>query len=165
MGKTTSISVIAGNQSVFIHYRDHLTKIRSPVVFCHNDMQEGNILLREDIEEPTLVLIDFEYCSYNYRGFDLANHFIEWTYDYTKAEHPYYTAHKDHYPSKEEMVSTILTLLLTDYRTFSSLLYSRQKYFKALVHSAIICINFCAFIISSHHSHMMSKTDQEDFVQ
>lgn len=95
-----------------IHCRDHLMKMKSPVVFCHNDMQEGNILLREDIEEPTLVLIDFEYCSYNYRGFDIANHFIEWTYDYTKAEHPHFSVHKDYYPSEEDLVSVFAVKLI-----------------------------------------------------
>jgi choline/ethanolamine kinase len=99
-----------------------------PVVFCHNDLQEGNILLRErdyspldkkstneneihlsplnlndsrkrslvdnsldsdfidsttqvEIDEmgnekPELMIIDFEYCAYNYRAFDIANHFL-----------------------------------------------------------------------------------------
>ncbi|XP_017002046.2 choline/ethanolamine kinase isoform X1 [Drosophila takahashii] len=128
-----------------------------PVVFCHNDLQEGNILLRqppagqsertprESISslrsnfdetlgdsldgnsnisepettkshsvspspcpeldttndsaldasfttdnEPDLIIIDFEYCAYNYRGYDLANHFIEWTFDYTNPQYPYY---------------------------------------------------------------------------
>jgi len=85
--------------------REHLIKLKSPVVFCHNDMQEGNILLREDTDDPTIVLIDFEYCSYNYRGFDIANHFIEWTYDYTKAEHPNFVALQENYPSRDQMVS------------------------------------------------------------
>lgn len=26
--------------------------------------------------EPSLMIIDFEYCAYNYRAFDLANHFL-----------------------------------------------------------------------------------------
>lgn len=121
-----------------------------PVVFCHNDLQEGNILFRQnnftpadsaelndpnpikdltplaiatsatdpeeiqqpvtsssngtsrkrslpdsslgsDIiesnansddgfsevnEKPELMIIDFEYCAYNYRAFDIANHFL-----------------------------------------------------------------------------------------
>ncbi|CAG9577035.1 unnamed protein product [Danaus chrysippus] len=140
-----------------------LATVESPVVFCHNDMQEGNILMLEDetpneeesyvnayddkkeihygLEEssnqeestafvssykdkkafvssfeakkqihyededsiisqisdsgePKLVLIDFEYCAYNYRGFDIANHFQEWCYDYTNPEPPFY--HENH---------------------------------------------------------------------
>jgi len=49
--------------------RAYLTQLRSPVVFCHNDLQEGNILIRENAAsaEEKLVIIDFEYCSYNYR--------------------------------------------------------------------------------------------------
>lgn len=124
-----------------------------PVVFCHNDLQEGNILFRQNnfnpnsdsndsnfstlddlspllistptssigksvqevtttlngnprkrslpdnnleadvinsqvsrdddgfsdaivSDEPELMIIDFEYCAYNYRAFDLANHFL-----------------------------------------------------------------------------------------
>ncbi|XP_052837758.1 choline/ethanolamine kinase isoform X1 [Drosophila gunungcola] len=128
-----------------------------PVVFCHNDLQEGNILLRQPTvgqnertpresisslrsnfdetlgdsldgnsnisepetskshsisptpcpeldttndsaldasfttdNEPDLIIIDFEYCAYNYRGYDLANHFIEWTFDYTNPQFPYF---------------------------------------------------------------------------
>ncbi|XP_072948568.1 choline/ethanolamine kinase isoform X2 [Epargyreus clarus] len=114
-----------------------IATVDSPVVFCHNDMQEGNILLLEDVApstaeddlsyydttqsktdhdtqalvlsqledtntsdsvtsrisdigEPKLVLIDFEYCAYNYRGFDIANHFQEWGYDYTNPQPPFY---------------------------------------------------------------------------
>ncbi|XP_026549191.1 choline/ethanolamine kinase-like, partial [Notechis scutatus] len=42
----------------------------SPVVFCHNDVQEGNILLlagRQASSTDRLMLIDFEYSSYNFR--------------------------------------------------------------------------------------------------
>ena len=35
----------------------------------------------EDSCDP-VVLIDFEFSSYNYQGFDIANHFNEWMYDY-----------------------------------------------------------------------------------
>lgn len=54
--------------------------------------------------EPKLVLIDYEYCSYNYRGFDLANHFVEWTYDYTNPEYPNYYERFDQYPTLEQKV-------------------------------------------------------------
>lgn len=55
-------------------------------------------------EEPKLVLIDYEYCSYNHRGFDLANHFVEWAYDYTNPDYPYYYENLDHYPTLEQKV-------------------------------------------------------------
>ncbi|RKP08642.1 kinase-like domain-containing protein [Thamnocephalis sphaerospora] len=56
-------------------------KINSPIVFGHNDMQYGNIL-RLRSEPDTLVLIDFEYAGYNPRGYDIANHFCEWSANY-----------------------------------------------------------------------------------
>ncbi|XP_041971175.1 choline/ethanolamine kinase isoform X2 [Aricia agestis] len=122
-----------------------LATVDSPVVFCHNDMQKGNILLLEDEPtpsedeisseyvgsfdgkkqcvltqfddtntsdsilshmsdsgEPKLVLIDFEYCAYNYRGFDIANHFQEWLYDYTNPEHPFYYENHENGPTLEQ---------------------------------------------------------------
>ena len=84
----------------------------SPVVFCHNDMQEGNILMVEDEAvtsnaDAKLVLIDFEYCSYNYRAFDIANHFMEWTYDYTAKEWPYFKATPENYPTSLQRLKFI----------------------------------------------------------
>jgi choline/ethanolamine kinase len=50
------------------------------------------------------MIIDFEYCAYNYRGFDLANHFLEWTFDYTNEKFPYFHHRKNQYPTKEQKV-------------------------------------------------------------
>lgn len=76
-----------------------------PVVFCHNDLQENNILvLDKPGEEGTyeLLPIDFEYAGYNYRAFDVGNHFNEWCYDYAIQDPPYYTYNYDLYPSREQ---------------------------------------------------------------
>lgn len=54
--------------------------------------------------DPELMIIDFEYCAYNYRGFDLANHFIEWMLDYSNKEFPFFYHKKDQYPNKEQQV-------------------------------------------------------------
>ena len=43
------------------------------VVFCHNDLLGGNILYSQTTGR--LVFIDFEYATYNYAAFDIANHF------------------------------------------------------------------------------------------
>ncbi|KYN03283.1 Choline/ethanolamine kinase [Cyphomyrmex costatus] len=79
-----------------------VTQQKYPVTFCHNDMQEGNILLLQNTRKPKLVLIDFEYCSYNYRGFDIANHFAEWQYDYTAQEYPFFHERPAAGPTKEQ---------------------------------------------------------------
>ncbi|XP_053924100.1 choline kinase alpha [Cuculus canorus] len=86
----------------------------SPVVFCHNDCQEGNILLlegRENSENQKLMLIDFEYSSYNYRGFDIGNHFCEWMYDYTYEKYPFFKASVLKYPSKKQQLHFISSYL------------------------------------------------------
>lgn len=162
-----------------------------PVLFCHNDLQEGNILLREatamdfdtvhlplcnpsstigqisnfddsamavsddinmleeesnaniilhessignsgrlssaDVDntrdsllsnssndpdmDPDLIIIDFEYCAYNYRGFDLANHFLEWTFDYSNPEFPYFYHRKNQYPTNKQRYDFIISYL------------------------------------------------------
>ncbi|XP_063053299.1 choline/ethanolamine kinase isoform X2 [Engraulis encrasicolus] len=87
-----------------------LAATHSPVVFCHNDVQEGNILMldgRDAKATEKLMLIDFEYSSYNYRGFDFGNHFCEWMYDYTYDQWPFYKASLDHYPTREQQLHFI----------------------------------------------------------
>ncbi|XP_042212031.1 choline/ethanolamine kinase-like, partial [Homarus americanus] len=112
--KTPSIdgvdsSIIEGLQKINYHnemeyLKQVVAKVQSPVVFAHNDMQEGNILLKTHTKsnEDRICLIDFEYCSYNYRGFDLANHFCEWMYNYKFPVHPYFTVAKDNFPPKDK---------------------------------------------------------------
>ncbi|XP_050302376.1 choline/ethanolamine kinase [Anthonomus grandis grandis] len=98
--------------------RKRLEVENSPVVFCHNDMQEGNILMSMDQdkennaeEDPELVIIDFEYCSYNYRGFDIANHFMEWVYDYKEDNYPYFRENRSNYPSETQRLTFIKSYL------------------------------------------------------
>ncbi|XVE98306.1 hypothetical protein REPUB_Repub03eG0094300 [Reevesia pubescens] len=63
----------------------------APVVFAHNDLLSGNLMLND--EHDTLYFIDFEYGSYNYRGFDIGNHFNEYAG---------YDCDYSLYPSKDE---------------------------------------------------------------
>lgn len=86
----------------------------SPVVFCHNDVQEGNILMldgRDRNSSDKLMLIDFEYSSYNYRGFDFGNHFCEWVYDYTHDQWPFFKANLDNYPNRQQQLHFIRNYL------------------------------------------------------
>lgn len=55
----------------------------SPTVFCHNDFRGSNIMLTEsdnnNIEgKDKLIICDFEYSSYCYRGIDFGSIFAEW---------------------------------------------------------------------------------------
>ncbi|XP_078409279.1 choline/ethanolamine kinase [Cetorhinus maximus] len=82
----------------------------SPVVFCHNDVQEGNILYlagHDSSSTEKLMLIDFEYSSYNYRGFDIGNHFCEWMYDYTYDQWPFFKASMEKYPNRQQQLHFI----------------------------------------------------------
>ncbi|NP_001120148.1 choline/ethanolamine kinase [Xenopus tropicalis] len=92
-----------------------LLSTASPVVFCHNDVQEGNILLlssRSSSPSDRLMLIDFEYSSYNYRGFDIGNHFCEWAYNYQHNEWPFYKAQLNDYPSRVQQLRFFRSYLL-----------------------------------------------------
>lgn len=88
-----------------------INQLESPVVFAHNDLQEGNILLQKTKTSRKVALIDFEYCAYNYRSFDLANHFSERVYGYKLPTPPYFTVHTEDYPTKEEQLGFIRTYL------------------------------------------------------
>ncbi|KAH9494791.1 hypothetical protein Btru_020625 [Bulinus truncatus] len=78
--------------------------LNCPIVFCHNDLHGGNILLAEKATSHTqkMTIIDWEYGHYNYRGFDLGNHFNEWTFDYTMCGKPGFTFVSSNFPSKEK---------------------------------------------------------------
>jgi len=59
--------------------------------------------LRTLDDSGELVVIDFEYAGYNTRGFDIGNHFCEWTADY-HSERPS-LMHPDRYPTKTEQMN------------------------------------------------------------
>lgn len=78
----------------------------SPIVFSHNDLHQGNILLAKPTKrrsklEKRVILIDFEYCSYNYRAYDIANHFCEWCFEYDTPEYPHFAMFEERFPSEE----------------------------------------------------------------
>lgn len=74
--------------------------IRSPVVFAHCDLQEGNLLWHND----TLHMIDFEYSERLERGFDLGNCFCEMSIDYRISAYPGFVVNPDMLPDLEKQV-------------------------------------------------------------
>uniref|UniRef100_A0A3P9N1P7 Ethanolamine kinase n=1 Tax=Poecilia reticulata TaxID=8081 RepID=A0A3P9N1P7_POERE len=110
-----------------------LESTHSSVVFCHNDCQEGNILLlkgRHSSDKQKLMLIDFEYSSYNYRGFDIGNHFCEWMYDYTCEEFPFFKVDTQNYPSKAQQLHFIESYLRESDQGFDNLSEEHQMKLK-----------------------------------
>ncbi|CAB3224945.1 unnamed protein product [Arctia plantaginis] len=55
--------------------KSYLSKTNSPLVFAHNDLLLGNIIYDKD--EDKIHFIDYEYASYSYQAYDIANHFNE----------------------------------------------------------------------------------------
>ncbi|XP_044301390.1 ethanolamine kinase 2 isoform X2 [Varanus komodoensis] len=55
--------------------KEHLSQLRSPIVFCHNDLLSKNIIYNET--EGHVRFIDYEYTGYNYQAYDIGNHFNE----------------------------------------------------------------------------------------
>ena len=67
------------------------------IVFCHNDLQENNILLTPQ----GLKFIDFEYANFNFQSADIGNFFDEFTVDYIHGEWPFFKSNRSEYPSLE----------------------------------------------------------------
>jgi len=80
---------------------DLLPKTSKSIVFSHNDLHSGNILRLKD--NNRLLLIDCEYNDYNYRGFDIANIFVEAMLDYSHPVEPFYAVNEDLSPSEAEL--------------------------------------------------------------
>jgi len=95
-----------------------LEALDSPVVFCHNDLLSANIIKQDN----SVQFIDYEYGCYNYRGFDIGNHFNEWAgfeCDYSK------------YPSKAVQMVWIRHYLKAFYNNEPSAIEVDQVYKEA----------------------------------
>lgn len=128
--------------------RKCVSKSKSVVTFCHNDLQEGNILLPRassgNIRTPLvvgkmslhhslsttnasrLVVIDFEYASYNYRGFDFANHFVEYSINYDVDLAPFYEIDERQFPS-DQLQQNFFVSYLSELEPSSSEAECKQK--------------------------------------
>ncbi|XP_058382207.1 choline kinase alpha isoform X4 [Diceros bicornis minor] len=130
------------------YLRSLLESTPSPVVFCHNDCQEGNILLlegRENSEKQKLMLIDFEYSSYNYRGFDIGNHFCEWVYDYSYEKYPFFRANNLKYPTRKQQLHFISNYLAAFHNEFEN--FSNEE--KSIIEEEML-VEVNRFALASH---------------
>jgi thiamine kinase-like enzyme len=81
------------------------------LVLGHNDLQFGNIMVEERVDEQqhataTVHFIDLEYAGFVPRAFNIANHFAEYCYDY-RAAHQSHIYHEAWFPSEQEQLSFI----------------------------------------------------------
>lgn len=55
--------------------KEHLIQLKSPIVFCHNDLLVNNIVFNK--QNHSIHFIDFELAGMNFQAFDIADHFCE----------------------------------------------------------------------------------------
>lgn len=91
----------------FIKIYTQIENIANDIVFCHNDLQENNIMNTN----KCLRLIDFEYSGYNFLSADIANFFIETTIDYSHNAYPFFIINKKNYISYESRILFVTTYL------------------------------------------------------
>ncbi|CAD8208470.1 unnamed protein product [Paramecium pentaurelia] len=66
--------------------------------FCHNDLNQLNIF-NTSKKDKEIIFIDYEYCSYNYPSYDIANFLNESAINYQHEEEPYYILVDDNFNS------------------------------------------------------------------
>ena len=75
---------------------------KTEVVVSHCDIHELNIM-RSLVDKSRLILIDFEYSTYNYRSFDLGMMYLETTIDYSYPKFPFVSYDESLRWTKEEL--------------------------------------------------------------
>lgn len=73
-----------------LNFIERVTKLHEEgeLAFSHNDLLANNILI--DKAKNSIVFIDYEYSSYNYPIFDIANYICESEFNYDVNEPPYF---------------------------------------------------------------------------
>lgn len=121
-------------------------------VLCHNDLLCGNLLLHNYsysyslsevpavAAEKKITLIDYEYASYNYRAFDIANHFNECC--------GYECDYENLFPSVEAMTNFLRAYIVAIQRggaTIDGYLVESETEFLA---GLLLCVKW--FVLASH---------------
>ena len=65
-------------------------------MFTHNDIQENNIMAWNK-NKTQFVLIDFEYSSLNFRGYDIGSYINECSLDYSHPVHPKFRLYLEYF--------------------------------------------------------------------
>jgi choline/ethanolamine kinase len=161
------LSVSALNEEA-VWLEKKLLSLKSRVVFCHNDGQEGNCIFfqphesqhiknlaqelpsdisyadlltkiegNEDFKQSQLHLIDFEYSGYNYRAFDLANHFCEHYINNSYTQFPFFHIdYKQFNPSENHRKRFIRAYLEERYRLDESQQQANPEEINKLYHDS-----------------------------
>lgn len=79
------------------------------LVFSHNDFHTGNLIRKT---EGKVAIIDYEYCGFNLRTYDIACLVNETPFDYEVAEPPFFHNKSERKVSKEDLKELLLVYLL-----------------------------------------------------
>eukprot|EP00095_Tigriopus_kingsejongensis_P007899 snap_masked-scaffold132_size323655-processed-gene-0.3 protein:Tk07899 transcript:snap_masked-scaffold132_size323655-processed-gene-0.3-mRNA-1 annotation:"low quality protein: ethanolamine kinase 1" len=118
--------------ALVIEFEGLLCNADSPIVFCHNDLLLGNIILSHD--QSQVRFIDYEYGDFNYQAFDIANHFAE----YVGVEN---TMNYERYFPSEEMQKDWLKRYLKAFNKATSISSD-------VIHETYVLVN--KFVLLSH---------------
>lgn len=87
----------------------HTSKYNNELVGSHNDFLNGNIL---KLPNNQILLIDFEYSTFNLKMYDIANFITESLFDYDYQEFPYFQYYPEKRDSDEKVVEMMEYYLL-----------------------------------------------------
>lgn len=110
------------------------------MVLSHNDVHEGNLALINNKKE-NLWIIDFEYSTLNYLGFDLANFFFERSLDLAYDQYPFFQVLSNlELLFTDETLYDKLSKFFNQYNrmTGSNFKPSKRYYFELLALSSIL---------------------------
>ncbi|XP_054157320.1 choline kinase alpha-like [Oppia nitens] len=99
-----------------------IAKADSPVVFIHNDFHACNILVTDRVDNINgqIVVIDFEYSSYGFRGLDFIALMLEWSrkpFDFSV----------DGIPHNDSLVRPLIEIYLNECQIIYGKQYSADK--------------------------------------
>ncbi|XP_045483437.1 ethanolamine kinase 1 [Harmonia axyridis] len=127
-------------------FREDVNDFDMDVVFAHNDLLLGNVIYNED--KNKVFFIDFEYASYNYQPYDIANHFAEFAgvndIDYSR------------FPSKELQMDWLKTYLM-EYKEVSTVSESEIEKLYLQVNKFVLAAHLLWYswsLIQAAHSHI-----------
>uniref|UniRef100_A0A0K0F0V1 Choline/ethanolamine kinase n=1 Tax=Strongyloides venezuelensis TaxID=75913 RepID=A0A0K0F0V1_STRVS len=106
---------------------EYVNQFNFKIVFSHNDIFEANIIVRKgaiiekdkiisDDKNDSIVVIDFEYSSYNYRGFDIGVTFRTQAFDFCPNFEHGYNINQEYLTNDENMLIFINEYLKETYR-------------------------------------------------
>eukprot|EP01118_Nematostelium_gracile_P016540 TRINITY_DN6871_c0_g1_i1.p1 TRINITY_DN6871_c0_g1~~TRINITY_DN6871_c0_g1_i1.p1 ORF type:complete len:359 (+),score=103.19 TRINITY_DN6871_c0_g1_i1:34-1110(+) len=84
---------------------------KMPLVWSHNDIWTGNLLIT--LPEEQVLLVDYEVSNFNFRGYDIGKLLMEVLYQRHEGKTTYDFLSFEHLPSKEDTVDFLKAYIVT----------------------------------------------------